>query len=139
MFVLDTNVVSELRKARTTKINPGVAAWGTSVAPHRLFISAITLMELEMGVLSKERTDTQQARILRQWLNGTVLPAFTGRILPVDDSVAIACAGMHVPDRKSERDALIAATAAVRGMIVVTRNTQDFEGTGVQLLDPFTA
>lgn len=137
MFVLDTNIISELRKAGTPRLNPGVAAWAQSVSPHQLFLSAITVMELEMGVLAKERSDPAQGAILRLWLDGSVIPAFASRILPVDERVAIACARMHVPNRKAERDALIAATASVRSMVLVTRNTADFEGTGVPVLNPF--
>ena len=137
MFVLDTNVVSELRKARLGKANTNVTAWAESVDAADLFVSAITIMELELGVLSIERKDATHGAILRSWLEQQVLPEFARRTLPVDTAVAQRCARLHVPDKRSERDALIAATALVHGMTVVTRNTADFVPTGVSLIDPW--
>lgn len=137
MFVLDTNVVSELRKARTGKIAPNVAAWAGSVDAAELFVSSITIMELELGILSVERRDAVQGAVLRSWLEQHVLPEFSGRTLPVDTAVALRCAKLHVPDKRGERDALIAATALVHGMTVVTRNVADFEPTGVQIVNPW--
>ncbi len=137
MFVLDTNVVSELRKARTGKIAPNVAAWAGSVDAAELFVSSITIMELELGILSVERHDAVQGAVLRSWLEQHVLPEFSGRTLPVDTAVALRCAKLHVPDKRGERDALIAATALVHGMTVVTRNVADFEPTGVQIVNPW--
>ncbi|MBU1330726.1 MAG: type II toxin-antitoxin system VapC family toxin [Gammaproteobacteria bacterium] len=137
MFVLDTNVVSELRKAKSAKADPHLVAWAQRLLPGQLFISAITVLELETGVLLVERRDPQQGAMLRAWLDGHVLPGFAGRILPVDTAVAQCCARMHVPDPRAERDALIAATALVHGMTVATRNTADFAPTGVALLNPW--
>lgn len=137
MFVLDTNVVSELRKAKSGKADSGVTEWVASVLPASLYLSAITILELEMGVLQIERRDSRQGAILRTWLNGHVLPAFAGRVLPVDMAVAQCCAALHIPDPRSDRDALIAATAIVHGMTVVTRNVADFTPTGVQILNPW--
>jgi len=137
MFVLDTNVVSELRKVRLGKANTNVTAWAESVDAADLFVSAITIMELESGVLSIERKDATQGAMLRSWLEQQVLPEFARRTLPVDTAVAQRCARLHVPDKRSERDALIAATALVHGMTVVTRNTADFVPTGVSLIDPW--
>lgn len=94
-------------------------------------------MELETGVLQIERRDTAQGALLRAWLDGHVLPEFAGRVLPVDTAVAQRCARLHVPDRRSERDALIAATALVHGMTVVTRNVADFVETGVAIVNPW--
>ena len=139
MFVLDTNVVSELRKVRAGKADPNVATWTETVDAAQLFVSAITIMELELGVLSIERKDATQGAVLRSWLEQHVLPEFTGRTLPVDTAVAQRCARLHVPDKRGERDALIAATALVHGMTVVTRNVADFESTGVILLNPWEA
>ena len=139
MFVLDTNVVSELRKVRAGKADLNVAAWVESVDAAELFVSAITIMELELGVLSVERKDVTKGVMLRSWLEQHVLPEFSGRILPVDTAVAQRCARLHVPDKRGERDALIAATALVHGMTVVTRNVADFEPTGVALLNPWEA
>lgn len=137
MFLLDTNVVSELRKVRAGKADPNMAAWAERVDAAELFLSAITVMELELGVLSLERKDASQGAILRTWLEQHVLPEFSGRILPIDSVVALRCARLHVPDRRGERDALIAATALVHGMTVVTRNIVDFQHTGVPLLNPW--
>lgn len=137
MFVLDTNVVSELRKVRLGKANAQVARWADTVDAVTLYISAITVLELELGVLLVERSDARQGRALRIWLDNHVLPEFADRILPVDTAVAQRCARLHVPDPRAERDALIAATALVHGMTVVTRNVNDFAATGVKLLDPW--
>ena len=137
MFILDTNVVSELRKAKSGTADKNVAAWASSVPAGALFLSVITLLELETGVLLVERRDPAQGAVLRAWLNSHVLPAFAGRVLAVDVAVAQRCAKLHVPDRRAERDALIAATALVHGMTVVTRNVGDFELTGASLFDPW--
>ena len=137
MFVLDTNVVSELRKAKSGKANKNVAAWAESVSIGSLFISAITILELEAGVLMQERRDKAQGAVLRVWLDQHVLPTFSGRVLPVDIAVAQRCARLHVPNPSSERDALIAATAFVHSMTIVTRNVTDFEATGVSVLNPW--
>lgn len=139
MFVLDTNVVSELRKVRTGKADANVVAWTTTVDAAALLVSAITVMELETGVLLAERKDAKQGAMLRAWLDHHVLPEFTGRVLPFDTAVALRCARLHVPDRRSERDALIAATALVHGMTVATRNVDDFAPTGVTILNPWEA
>ncbi|AJC47038.1 MULTISPECIES: type II toxin-antitoxin system VapC family toxin [Xanthomonas] len=135
MYVLDTNVLSELRKVRLGKADANVAAWAESVDAADLFISAITVMELELGVLSIERKDATQGAMLRAWLEQHVLPEFSGRTLPIDTTVAQRCARLHVPDKRGERDALIAATALVHGMAVVTRNVSDFEPTGVPIVN----
>ncbi|NIH12261.1 MAG: type II toxin-antitoxin system VapC family toxin [Serratia symbiotica] len=137
MFVLDTNVVSELRKVRTGKIDANVAAWAETMDAADLFVSSITLMELELGILSFERRDALQGAVLRSWFEQHVLPEFSGRTLAVDTAVALRCARLHVPDKRGERDALIAATALVHEMTVVTRNVPDFEPTGVQIINPW--
>lgn len=139
MFVLDTNVVSELRKVRSGKADPHVAAWADAVDAGSLHLSSVTVLELELGVLQLERKDARQGALLRTWLDTLVLPEFNGRILAIDAAVAQRCARLHVPDPRAERDALIAATALVHGMTVVTRNTADFEATGVPLLNPWDA
>ena len=137
MFLLDTNVISELRKVGSGKADARVVAWAESVNTACLHISAITVLELELGVLRMERRDADQGALLRAWLDGQVMPAFDGRILPVDAAVARRCARLHIPDPRGERDALIAATALTHGMTVATRNTGDFASTGVALLDPW--
>jgi predicted nucleic acid-binding protein len=137
MFLFDTNVVSELRKAGTGKADKGVLAWVASIDAECAFLSAITVLELEMGVLQAERRDARKGALLRAWLDEQVLPEFAGRVLPVDRAVAQRCARLHVPDRRSERDALVAATALVHGLTVVTRNVADFAPTGVPIINPW--
>jgi predicted nucleic acid-binding protein len=139
MYLLDTNLVSELRKVKAGKADPGVAAWAESVEAGTLFISAVTLHELEFGVLLMERRDPAQGALLRQWLEKAVLPAFAGRVLAVDAAVARRSASLHVPDPQPFRDGLIAATALVHNLLVVTRNLADFKATGVRLLNPWQA
>ena len=135
MFVLDTDVVSHLR--RPEKAHPNVQAWADSVPVASSFISSITLLELEIGVLRIERKDRHQGAILRAWLEELVVPRFDGRILAIDAEVALRCAQLHVPDPRADHDALIAATALIHGMTVVTRNVQDFEPMGVEFLNPW--
>ena len=137
MFVLDTNVVSELRKVRSGKADARVANWADNVDAASLYLSAMTILELEIGVLQMERRDAKQGATLRAWLDKYVLPEFSARVLPVDTAVAQRCARLHTPDPLAERDVLIAATALVHGMTVVTRNARDFEATGVPLLNPW--
>lgn len=138
MFVLDTNVVSELRKVRRGRAHPGLAAWAERVPSAALFVSAITIHELEHGVLLLERSDPAQGSILRTWLDESVMAAFDGRVLAVDQSVARRAAALHVPDPARFRDALIGATAMEHGMAVVTRNSKDFERfDGLEVVDPW--
>jgi len=139
MLLLDTNVVSELRKVRIDKADPNVAKWAEALDTASLFVSAITIHELEIGVLLAERRDPAQGAVLRLWLETHVLPAFEGRILPVDAAIGRRAAKFHVPDPCSINDALIAATALVHGMTVVTRNLADFRTTGAPLLNPWEA
>lgn len=127
MFVLDTNVVSELRKVRAGKANQGVATWASGVLSGQMFLSSITLHELEHGVLLAERSDPARGAVLRSWLDESVAAAFATRVLPVDERVARRAAALHVPDPAPFRDALIGATALVHQMAVVTRNVKDFE------------
>ncbi|WP_025110363.1 type II toxin-antitoxin system VapC family toxin [Pseudomonas sp. H1h] len=134
MYLLDTNVISELRKPQA---DANVVSWAKSVIAPRLYISAITLKELETGVLRMERRDPAQGKLLRSWLTRHVMPAFEARILPVDAAVALRCASLHVPDQANQSDALIAATALVHGLTVVTRNVGDFQASGVALINPW--
>ena len=135
MFVLDTHVVSELR--RPDQANPLVTEWANGVALGQQFLSAMTVLELEIGVLRMERKDKRQGSELRYWLEQQVLRAFAGRILPMDTEVARRSARLHVPDPLPDRDAFIAATALVHGMTVVTRNVRDFQRTKVKLFNPW--
>ena len=142
MYILDTNVISELRKAKKT--HPNVKKWAERVPSASLYISVISVLELEIGILlldrpDKDRRDNQQGAILRAWMDLHVLPTFSGRILAIDTDVARRCATLHVPNPRSDRDALIAATALVHGLTVVTRNVADFERTGVGVVNPWGA
>jgi hypothetical protein len=142
MYILDTNVISELRKARKT--HPNVKKWAERLPSASLYISVISVLELEIGILllsrsDKHRRDKEQGAILRAWMDRHVLPTFSGRILAIDTAVAQRCATLHVPNPRSDRDALIAATALVHGLTVATRNVADFERTGVGVLNPWGA
>lgn len=139
MYLLDTNVLSELRKRRSGKIDPAVEAWAGSVDQADMFLSVITIMEVELGVALLERRDPRQAGVLRLWLHDKVIPAFAGRILSIDAAIALGCARLHVPETKSERDAWIAATGLAHDLTVATRNLPDFAGTGVPLVDPWAS
>jgi hypothetical protein len=137
MFLLDTNVVSELRKA--TRADAMVRAWAARTPASFYWLSTVSILELEIGVLRIERRDSAQGFLLRQWLEQLVLIQFKDRLLNVDATVARACARLHVPDQRPDRDALIAATALVHGLTVVTRDSSDFEPMGVPLLNPWQA
>ena len=137
--MLDTNVVSETRGAEAGRADRNVIAWMSAVPKAALHLSVITIMELERGTLLVGRRDPRQAAILRAWLDTRVIPAFDGRLLPVTLAVAQLCARLHVPDPQPERDALIAATALVHGMTIVTRNVADFRPSGVPVLNPWDA
>ncbi|HXW82494.1 MAG TPA: type II toxin-antitoxin system VapC family toxin [Acidimicrobiales bacterium] len=139
MFVLDTNTVSELRKVRSGKANPGVGAWASSMPAAQLFLSAITIHELEYGVLLAEHSDPRQGALLREWLDQSVAQVFVDRVLSVDTAVARRAAALHVPDPAPFRDALIGATALVHHMAVVTRNVTDFERfPGLAVINPWS-
>ena len=135
MFLLDTNVLSELRRA--DRADARVAAWARSIDHLQFYLSAITILEIEVGTLLLARRDVQQGLVLRTWIDEHVVPAFEGRVLAVDTDVAQRCANLHVPDRRPERDALIAATALVHRLKLVTRNVADFEPMGVDLINPW--
>ena len=135
MFLLDTNVISELR--RPDKADRTVVAWAGANPAASFFLSAISILEIELGALLIARRDAAQGTVLRAWIDDQILPRFEARILAVDTAVAQRCARLHVPDPQAERDALIAATAMVHGLTVVTRNVADFESTGVALLNPW--
>ena len=132
-WLIDTNVVSEIRKG--PRGDPGVVRWATG-RDDEAWLSALTVGEIRRGIELKRRRDEVAARHLELWLDGLVA-SYSSRILPVDQHVAEVWARLNVPDPRPVIDALIAATAVVNGLTLVTRNTRDFEGTGVQLLNPF--
>jgi len=136
-FLLDTNVLSEMRKIRLGRADPNVAAWAEQVQASDLYVSVISLQEIEQGLLLLQRRDAAQAAPLRQWFDGQVLPVLAPRTLPVTTEIALCCARLNVPDPKPYRDGLIAATAWVHGLTVATRNHADFAATGVALLNPW--
>lgn len=137
MFLLDTNVISELRQGKPSP-SPQLRAWAASQPSSHLYLSAIGLLELELGVQALERRIPPQGSALRAWLNG-VSAAFSGRILPFTHRTAPVCAALHIPIPRAERDAMIAATALEHRFTVVTRNVVDFQHTGVSLLNPWNA
>jgi len=135
MYVLDTNVISELRKGK--KAERSVRKWAQALPAADLYLSVVSILELEIGILLVERRDRERGKILRTWMDGHVLPSFAGRILAIDTVVAQRCASLHVPNPRSDRDAVIAATALVHGMTVVTRNVSHFQTTGVPVVNPW--
>lgn len=139
MFLLDTHVVSELRKVRSGKGDKNVASWADCVDAAWLFMSVVSVQAIEIGVLLAERRDAVQGALVRQWLSDRVLPAFEGRIIGIDTNIAIRSASLHAPNPHNFRDGLIAATALVHGLTLVTRNVTDFETTGVVLLNPWAS
>ena len=137
MYLIDTNVISEIRKVRFGSAKKNVAKWADDVDARELYLSVITVEELEIGVLLLERRDPKQGSVLRAWLDQQVLPAFEGRILEIDMAIVLRSAHLHVPNPKPLRDGLIAATALVHSMTVVTRNVDDFKMAGVKIFDPW--
>jgi toxin FitB len=137
MFLLDTNVISELRKAGDGKADARVVAWLSAVDGATFYVSAVTLMELELGILLIERRDVAQGARLRTWMDGYVLPEFAERTVLIDRAVALACARLHAPDPRPERDAFIGASAIVHGMTLVTRNIADFAPMGLTVVNPW--
>ena len=135
MYILDTNVISELR--RPEKADANVLKWASRVPVRQFYLSSITVFEIERGIGLMARRDAEQANSLRQWFEDHILTTFDGRIFAIDAAVAVRCAKLHIPDPQSDRDSFIAATALVHGMTIVTRNTKDFEKTGVPLINPW--
>lgn len=132
-WLLDTNVVSEIRKG--SRGDPGVVRWATG-RDDEAWLSVVTVGEIRRGIELKRRRDEVAAHHLDLWLEGLV-GSFASRILPVDQRVAEVWARLNVPDPRPVVDGLIAATAAVHGLTLVTRNAKDFEGVGVEVFNPF--
>jgi toxin FitB len=134
-FLVDTDVISELRKRN--RANAHVRAWSLTVEPANLYLSVISLLEIEQGILRLERRKRPESATLRAWFSGLLLPAFEDRILSIDAAIALRCAALHVPKSRPGADAFIAATALVHGLTIATRNTKDFTPMGVRTVDPF--
>jgi toxin FitB len=137
MFVLDTNVISELRHGKPNQ-SPAVRAWAAAQTSSSFYVSAITLLELEMGVQALERKTPPQGSTLRTWLDN-VRVGFSGRILAFTENTAPICASLHIPNPRSDHDSMIAATAIEHGFTVVTRNEIDYVQTGVTIINPWQA
>ena len=137
MFLLDTNIISELRKAEKGKADYNVMKWFSQVKIQTLYLSAVTVAEIKIGILSVKRKDQVKFELLTDWFKNHLLPEFENRILPLDTQTALVCAEFHVPDRSPINDAYIAATAKVHHLTLVTRNIKDFERLGIELLNPF--
>jgi toxin FitB len=137
MYLIDTNVLSELRKVAAGKADKKVTKWANSVDSAELYLSTITIQEIEIGILLLERKDMTQASVFRRWIEEQVLPSFGKRILSVDVSVARRSAAFYVPDPRPIRDSLIAATSVVHAMTMVTRNDADFQLPEVKVLNPW--
>ncbi|MCL2781859.1 MAG: type II toxin-antitoxin system VapC family toxin [Actinomycetia bacterium] len=138
MYLLDTNVISGLRKSRRLA-DANVAAWVAAQHADELFVSVVTILEIELGIARLERRDREQAARLLAWLQSDVLPSFADRVLPIGLREARRAARLHVPDPRPERDAYLAATALTHDLTVVTRNVADFEPTGAAVLNPWLA
>jgi toxin FitB len=139
MYLLDTNVVSEIRKAGSGRENVNVVSWVRDKADELLYLSAITLFELELGALQVARRDPRQGQALRSWIDDGVRRAFRGRIIPADEIVALRAAAFNIPNPKPMHDAFIGATAAEHGLSIVTRNVRDFQGMGIEIINPWEA
>lgn len=136
-YLLDTNVISELRKP-ALRADRAVRSWVAARRPSDLYLSVVTVLEIEVGIVRLRRRDARQADRLQAWLEDDLLHVFAGRVIPVDIAVARRTARLHVPDPRPERDALIGATAVVHGLTVVTRNVADFATMGVAMIDPWS-
>lgn len=137
MYLLDTNIVSELRKAEKGRADAQVLQWFSCIKIQHAYLSVISLAEIQTGILLLARRDEQAAAILQDWLKMRLLPEFAQRILPLDVQAALLSAQFHVPDKSPLNDAYIAATAKTHGLTLVTRHVRDFAGLGIEVFDPF--
>lgn len=137
-YLLDTNVVSELVRLKSRRCNPSVAAWFSITPTNSMFINSIVLMEQQMWVNSAaHRKDFLQAERLQRWV-AELQNIFKDRILPIDNDIALRCADLHIPNKRPQHDALIAATALTHDLVLVTENIKDFQNIdGLRILNPF--
>jgi predicted nucleic acid-binding protein len=131
---LDTHVVSALRVRGR---HPTVENWAVSIPVADQFVTAMTIAEIERGVVARERSDRVQGGVLRRWFEERVLTAFADRVLSFDVAAARVLAGYRVPEHAPFDDALVAAIAQAHEMTVATRNTRHFEPLGVPCVDPW--
>ena len=134
-YLLDTNVISDLRRPDRASIQ--FRDWTRKRHAEDMCISVVSVLEIEEGIRLKERQDKGQGLLLREWFERNILTQFEERILPVDIAIARRCAGLHVPNQLSYRDAFIAATALVHDLILVTRNVKDFHTSGAKVINPW--
>lgn len=136
-LLLDTVAVSEFRKIPLGRANPTFAAWARTADGAEMHLSVVSVQELEFGIRRLEQRDRARAETMRSWLVAQVIPAFSDRVIGIDVAIARRAASLHVPRTRPALDALIAATALVRGLAVVTRNERDFVGAGVAVINPW--
>lgn len=136
-YLLDTNVLSEYRKVEKGTANPNFVKWQQHILLNQLYLSSITVMEINIGILRLARKDKKQASILKNWLDNKVLPNFKQQVLSFDLTTAIICSELHIPDPRPERDTMIASTALQHNLILVTRNVKDFNIPNLSILNPF--
>jgi predicted nucleic acid-binding protein len=137
LFLLDTNVVSELRKA--ARCDARVTAWQAAQKPEACFLSVITLLEIRLGIELARKSDREKAGVLEAWFEQRVKPGFAGRIIAVDEKISEMCGRLHAQRPRSFRGGLILSTAAVHSLTVVTRNVKDFADSGVAVIDPWAS
>ncbi len=141
MYLFDTSAITELRKAKHKnkkfKADPGLIEWVKHVDHSTIYVSSIAFMEIEIAILSMEKKNKHQGKLLRNWFDELVKPAFDGRVIAFDQAIALKCAALRVPDPHRMRNAIVAATALVHKMILVTKNEKDFIYTGVDIVSPW--
>ncbi|MBS9781668.1 MAG: type II toxin-antitoxin system VapC family toxin [Gammaproteobacteria bacterium] len=136
MYLLDTNILSEIRKIKQNRANENVVNWLANVLPTELYTNVVVLMEIEKGIVRLRRKDSQQADNLAAWYQ-TIKPTFQNRIYSIDEKTASICATLHSPNPAPANDAWIAATAIQHNLVLATRNTNDFNFQGLQVFNPF--
>ncbi len=137
MYLLDTNVISELRKIPKGTDDENVCAWAKSVDSALMFMSCVTVFEIELGIQLHRRKDVVQSAVYHEWFHGHVIPLFAGRVLPINEKIALIAAELNIPDRRPINDGYILATGIVHQLTIVTRNEKDFNDAGVKVFNPW--